>query len=151
MTVEAVITMTQYENGSWSSQMVSEVHPEWNRVEGHESPNDALLAAARWIKHAEEPTTVNTVRVMLCHHEDGSWGTMVRTEPQRLEWEFSTGSFDDPVSALVATTGKVWRAEPQSGPLNTVAGDIAKAQTNENPYLEHAVYRSQIAQRVADL
>jgi hypothetical protein len=151
MTVEAVITMTQYENGSWSWQMVSEGHPEWNSVDGNESPNEALLAAARWIKHANKRTTLNTVRFMLCHHEDGSWGTMVRTEPQRLEWEFSTGNFDDPVSALVAATGKVGIAEPQSTPLNTVAGEIAKAQTNENPYLEYAVYRSQIARRVAEL
>lgn len=151
MTVEAVITMTQYENGSWSWQMVSEGHPEWNRVEGNESPNEALLAAARWIKHADKRMTVNTVRVMLCHHEDGSWGTMVRTEPQRLEWEFATGNFDDPVSALVAATGKVGIAEPQSGPLNTVTDDIAKAQANENPYLGHAAYRSQITQRVAEL
>jgi hypothetical protein len=151
MTVEAVVTMTQYTDGSWSWQMESEEHPAWNGAGGYASPNDSLLAAARWIKHAETRETATTVQVMLCHHVDDSWGVMVRTEPQRREWEFTTGNFDDPVSALVAATGTIGIAEPRSGPANTVAADIAKAQAAENADHGHAQYRFRIARMVEEL
>lgn len=143
--------MTQYADETWSWSMESDDHPEWNGATVYGSANDALLDAARWIKHSGERAVVNTVRVMLCHHVDGTWGTMVKTDPERLEWEFATASFDDPVSALVATTGKIGIAEPRSGPANTVAADIAKAQANEDQYLAYATYQLQIAEKVEEL
>lgn len=146
--------MRKHGDGAWSWQLESERHPEWEGASNHASPNTALLAAARWVKNTEERESADgpvTVWARLCHHEDGNWGVMVHAEPRRPEWEFGTCSFDDPVSALVAASGAIGSAEPQTGSANAVETDIARAQAAELPDLGHAQYLLDIERRVEDL